>query len=299
MHRPAIQNVALVAPASRLLSPHHWSIIQRQCQTYGLNITAQHDVTDGLEPKEKAEILLESILDETIDTIWAVRGGEGSADVIPYLHAYHDKIKRLPAKTLIGYSDITALLLYFSQTYNWHCIHGSGAYQWSNHHLNSDCQTTYDSLLQGHIPDLPLQDAIYLNNHDLPNSPCYLTGGNLSLLNISIQDSWQLQAHDRLILIEEVKEPIHVINRSLKYLRRIGAFDNARGIIIGDCRIDESTTQFHKVLRRFAHDCPYPVIKTNNVGHGANNYPWAMDAAYQFHQQPMRLKAVDNVRKFL
>lgn len=289
MHHPRFQNIALIAPASRLMQHDHLYDIQKQCQTYQLNITYQHDLTESLPPQQKAEILLEYLFDDTIDTIWAVRGGEGSADIIPYLHTYHDQIKQLKPKTLVGYSDITALLIYFSQTYNWRCIHASGTHQWSNNHLSSDCQSTYETLLKGYLPDLPLQDAIQLNNQPLPSKPCYLTGGNLSLLNISIQDIWHINTDNRLVLIEEVKEPIHVINRSLKYLRRIGVFDKVQGIIIGECYVNESTKELHKTLRRFASDCPYPVIKTNNLGHGSLNYPWSLYYPYQLAHQPDRL----------
>lgn len=289
---PPFQNIALAAPASRLPKPEQLSTIKQQCLTHQLNITYQHDLTDALPPKQKADILLEYIFDDSIDTIWAIRGGEGSADVIPYLHAYHDQIQQLPVKTLMGYSDITALVIYFSQTYHWRCIHGGGALQWSNGHLPYDCQQTYDNqLLQGHLPDMPLHEAIYLNNQPLPKQASYLTGGNLSLLNISIQDIWQLNTDNKIVLIEEVKEPIHAINRSLKYLLRIGVFDKARCLIIGDCSQDEHTHELHQTLRRFAHNCPCPVIKTHSFGHSSFNYPWALYQPYTLMNQPLHLKA--------
>ena len=58
-----------------------------------------------------------------------LRGGEGSADLIPMLHEKQNAIKKLPPKLIMGFSDITALLLYFSQHYNWPVIHGFNARQ--------------------------------------------------------------------------------------------------------------------------------------------------------------------------
>ena len=291
MHDCRFQNIALVAPASRLVTPdEHLPMIEKQCQAYNLNITYQHDLIEALPPQQKADIFLEYLFDDAIDTIWAVRGGEGCADIIPYLHEYYHRIQHLKPKTLMGYSDITALLMYFSQTYGWRCIHGTGTYQWSSNHLNSDCQRTYDHLLEGDLPSLPLDDAVYLNDHPTPKKASYLTGGNLSLINISIQDIWQIQAHDRIVLLEEVKEPIHVINRSLKYLLRIGAFDGAQALIIGDCCQNDNLQALHNTLRLFASYCSFPVIKTDSFGHGSINYPWAFNSLYQWNSQPLRLE---------
>ena len=59
------------------------------------------------DDKARADDINKAFADTSVAAVHAIRGGWGSARLLPYLD--YDTIRRNP-KVLIGYSDITALL---------------------------------------------------------------------------------------------------------------------------------------------------------------------------------------------
>jgi muramoyltetrapeptide carboxypeptidase len=222
---------------------------------------------------------LDYLFDENIGTLWALRGGEGSADLIPHLHKHQKRIAKLAPKTIISFSDGSALINYFSQTYNWPCWHGITALQVQPGYLHaSNVKTSLDILLKA--KPLLIKNLKPLNETAKTNRLIKgkLTGGNLSLLNISIGDLWEIDTKNKIVFIEEVNEKAHVIIRTLKYLQRIGKFKQAKAILFGDfsfSRQGQTKEQqaINRALNYFASTCSIPVLQTKQFGHGKYNTP--------------------------
>ncbi|OGT30699.1 MAG: hypothetical protein A3E87_06995 [Gammaproteobacteria bacterium RIFCSPHIGHO2_12_FULL_35_23] len=247
-------------------------------QHYQLKAIYQTDTYRILPAKERAEIFLEYLLDPKISILWALRGGEGTADTIPFIHKHSKKIKTLAPKPLIGFSDITPLLIYFNQIYQWPTIHGPGAIQTIKHHISAANLKIIFNCLLGKQKKVILSHLNPLNSLALESKLIKgnLIGGNLSLLNISIGDLWEIETKNKIIIIEEVNEKPHVVRRTLHYLQRLGKFDDANAILFGDFSYPaEPKLQpaIQKVLRHFAEECSIPVLKTHLFGHGKYNLP--------------------------
>ncbi len=242
-----------------------------------LNLNAVYDQSAKgyTTPEQRAAFFLHYLKDPSIKMLWALRGGEGTADIIPYLHQHKNEILKLIPKPIIGFSDITALLIYFSQQYDWPVFHGPGLMQLVDKKIN---QQSIASVL-----DLIFKDKY---NFDLDLSPlnelatqtkipeAKLTGGNLTLLTISIKDIWEINCDNKIIFIEDVSEKPHAIYRSLKYLQRIGKFEKAKAIILGDFLGDNpvaSAAEYDRVLQYFARDIELPVYRSERFGHGLWN----------------------------
>ena len=222
---------------------------------------------------DRSAVFMQVLRDASIDAIWFVRGGEGAADVVADIDQHKDEIRCLPPKVLFGYSDITAIHLYFSQVYNWPCIHAPLAYDVYSGRIKMSDYLCFDNLQS--------LNNIFLDAGDFN---AQLTGGNLTLVALSVAEIWQMQAANKIILLEEVNEPAHAIMRNLKHLTRIGLFCGARAIVFGQL-LDRSSNQharLEQALRLWASSMPVAVLQGAGFGHGPMNFPWAL------LQQPKR-----------
>jgi muramoyltetrapeptide carboxypeptidase len=105
--------VALVAPASATFKPVELDIARESLQALGLTVKvgrsmlARHGYLAGTD-QERAADINEFYKDPSVRAVLPIRGGWGSSRVLPYLD--FEAIARAP-KIILGYSDITALLL--------------------------------------------------------------------------------------------------------------------------------------------------------------------------------------------
>jgi muramoyltetrapeptide carboxypeptidase len=103
--------VALVSPASATFNTVDLQIARESLEALGFKVrTGEHMLERhgnlAGEDKARAEDLNKAFADKSVAAVHAIRGGWGSARLLPYLD--YDTIRRNP-KVLIGYSDITAL----------------------------------------------------------------------------------------------------------------------------------------------------------------------------------------------
>ncbi len=209
--------------------------------------------------------------------IWCVRGGYGAAKVIEHL-------QKLPIpkhkKTLIGFSDITALHLFASQKWGWRCIHGAGFYRSRN---DAESQQNIDlviDLLKGHSKTLILPELKLIANPPSAAIEAVATGGNLSLIQTSIGTSWQLEAKGKILLLEDCNERGYKVDRMLFHLYQAGLLKEVKAIIYGDIvGGDEKDGQNHVqyALKEIAKIIKIPLFQTQYFGHGIHNHPFLID----------------------
>ncbi len=273
--------VALVCTGS--VSPHEddaKKVKEFLCHKYNLEAVYDEHVYQWHEPKSRAEIFYDYLARDDIAMIWALRGGEGSADILPFLHQHHEKIAMMKPKHMMGFSDFTAILNYFASFYQWPVIHGLGALRLIEDILTPDTvQITMDYLF-GQCTEIRLNELMPLN--DLAKKPQHivgnLVGGNLSLIDISINDLWQVDFSNQIVFLEDVNERAHFIIRTLKYFKRIGLFNGVKALVLGDFIGEknisvEEIEAIDKVIHFFSTNSGFPVYKTNLFGHGKNNLP--------------------------
>jgi muramoyltetrapeptide carboxypeptidase len=149
------------------------------------------------------------------------------------------------------------------------------------------------NLLFGHTQEQGLKALRPLN--DLARTAqvieAELTGGCLSLIDISIKDIWEIDTTNRMIFLEDVSEKAHKIIRSLKYFSRIGLFQSVKAVIFGDFNCEpigynkadqeHNHQEISNVLENFALHHPFPVLQTNDFGHGKINLPLVYSSLYQ------------------
>lgn len=291
-----IKTIALIRASSTATRQQTQQTADYIKQQYGCRVIYGEDCFKSMSAQQRADKLIAYLADDQIDLLWSIRGGEGSADLIPFLDQHKADIGMYRPKYLLGFSDMTALLVYFYQQFGWPSIHGPTALQLPIKWLNSDAINNLQKWLQteqyGPIHLTPLNEIAKQPNTIQANC----TGGNMSLLNISIGDSWQIDTTNKIVFIEDWHEKGYVIDRTLKYFDRIGLFRQAKALILGDLEagqfdLDPQKNQqqqdyLQKVLIRFTAALHIPVLQTNQFGHGASNMliPYQRSATLQTGQ---------------
>lgn len=252
------------------------------------NILGHHN------PEQRAQCLLQTMQDSAVDLIWIVRGGEGSSDILPYLHQSHDIISQIKPKPVLGISDATAVLVYLHQCYQWCTTYTVGALMLAKQgHYDKECVGRICEFVQGTCRETCIEDLRPLNaaamNHQMVEAPICV--GNMSLLAISIKDLWEFNADGCILIIEDWYEKGYVVDRTIKYFMRIGKLVGIKALIFGDMLAgrfaDDGVEQRHqevymeKILNRLAGELDVPVFTTRYVGHGFYQLPISMGPVAQ------------------
>lgn len=243
-------------------------------------------------PREKAEKFLNYCLDDSVSHLWSCRGGEGSADIMIYLEENLEQLKQAKPKMLIGFSDFTAILIFFSQKLGWPAVHGMGALQWVRRFPDDlTMSKTLDLVINNKYPGVlnnltALNQAARKAQESKKIIQGELTGGNLTLLSISIKDPlWEVETDGKILFLEDWNEKGYQLARSLKYFYRIKKLENIKALIIGnlmagplDPDVLENKTQeeiLWKLVKVFSEDYlkDIPVFYTPRIGHGSGNDP--------------------------
>lgn len=209
--------------------------------------------------------------------IWCLRGGYGSMRLIPHLLKLKPPKK---PKLFVGFSDITSLHLFFTQAWKWPTIHGRTISQLSPQNARTADRKFLKDMIFGVQEEKTFTKLRPLN--DLAKEENLIkgtiTGGNLRILQSSLGTSWELQAKNKILFIEDVAERGYSVDRMLEQMIQAKIIHkNLKAVVFGD--FTEGPEKDGKdltpeALRRFAAKVPYPVLKGLPAGHGHQfNYP--------------------------
>ncbi len=236
--------VGLVNPAGALWEPVNADIAAESLAVLGFktkrgpNLLARRGYFAGTDEQRAAD-LNAMFADPEVRAIHCVRGGWGCARVLPLLD--WKTIERNP-KILLGYSDITALLLALHARTGLVTFHGPvGASQWNPFNvgymkrvLQEGEAVTFENLKEIDEDDLTVVENRVRTLHP-GTARGRLLGGNLTVLT-SLLGSGYLPDWDGCILfLEDIEEAPYRIDRMLTQLRLAGILQKARAVIWGHC----------------------------------------------------------------
>lgn len=250
---------------------------ERVLRSAGFETWRREDIFDrevyyaGSDQRRAAEFM-ELVEDPTIDGIVCARGGYGCDRIIPALDA---EAVRRAAKPLIGYSDVTALLL-------WQRRH-AGLMGFHGPMLEDDPNTQAWQHLIGLVTRQAVK-PVRLRGCGVAGgrATARLTGGSLTLLAASIGSSWEVQTRGAILMLEDVGERPYRIDRMLAQLRAAGKFENLAGVGVGafaEC-VDEKYPEANveSVIADFFGSLGIPLVVDLPFGHVDANYAWALGA---------------------
>ncbi|MDA3800254.1 MAG: LD-carboxypeptidase [Kiritimatiellae bacterium] len=179
--------------------------------------------------QERADDINDFLSCDDIDIIYAARGGSGSPMILDLIDWPLWKEKQKP---LIGFSDITALQLALFKKTGLPSLSGMG-------------MTTHmtENNIYKNLSFEILKGKTEITLDDIPNAEIkieksgtfsgILIGGCLTTITTLIGTEYLPTNEDIILVIEDVNEPVYVIERNLFHLKQIGFLDKVKGLIIG------------------------------------------------------------------
>lgn len=282
--------VGICAPASHSLEPGYMEYGLRFLRKLGLkyklskNISKTWGCYAGTD-QERVDDLHSMFADPEVSAIMCARGGNGVVRLLPGLD--FDLIRKNP-KILVGFSDITGLLIPIYQETGLVTFHGP-TFGWFFKNKYS-----YDHFVQALMHTKPIGlvedpkpkeewDPTYppprmVLNPGSARGP--LIGGCMTLITQLMGTPYQINAAGKILFIEDIKEEPHAIDRMLTQMQLAGVFDKVRGVIVGeclDCKPGASKRNqlvlnygLEHVLRERLSGLKVPVVYGMRFGHGEN-----------------------------
>lgn len=230
--------------------------------------------------EQRLEDLHNMFADDEVDGIWCIRGGYGVGRILPKIN--YKLIKKNP-KILIGYSDITALLLAVHQKTGLICFHGpvasSDFTDYTVQHLKGILMNPRMSYTIYHAKDSDdSKDKAYHSKVLRPGKARgELTGGNLTLLAAAVGTEFECKFKNKLVFIEEIGERPYRLDRMFTQLLQSSDLHKAAGIFLGvfeDCEAkesDRSLSLMEMLVDRLGH-LDMPIIYGLSFGHIKNHF---------------------------
>lgn len=270
--------VALVEPASPLEDPSRIGGVAEMVRAMGLqprlapHVGAVEGYLAGTD-EQRASDINAMYADSEIRALFAVRGGWGSARILPLIDW---AMVRANPKLLIGFSDITGLHLAFAARAGFPTLHAPNAGgNWPEDSWNSLWWLAF----AGSAPVLDLHRSGGRSNPAFEvltggTADGRLLGGNLSVLSALVGTPWMPDMRGAILFLEDVGEAPYRIDRMMSQLALSGMLEQVSGVVFGQCTRcgpgDGSGVSVPDVLRHHLGMLGVPVCIGANIGHVSN-----------------------------
>ncbi len=235
--------VALVSPSGATATRFDAMIVKENMEALGFKVKPGPHLLDrygylGGRDADRAADLMAAFADPDVAGIVAMKGGWGCARILPFLD--YDVIRKNP-KVLVGYSDITALLLGLHAKTGLVTFHGPiGLDPW-----NAFTVDFFRKIIMEAEP-ATLRNPEEVGDHltqlenrvqtIIPGSATgILRGGNLSIISSLIGTDFVPGWGDAIVFVEDINEEIYRVDRMMTHLALAGVLRQAKAFIFGRC----------------------------------------------------------------
>lgn len=273
--------IALVAPAGPIIERDDVTRAAELCRALGYRPALAPHAEDkyGYLAGGDDDRLLDlntAFVAPDVDAVWCIRGGYGMTRILDRVD--FDAFARQP-KPVIGYSDITALLIALWQETGVVTFHGPVARASMPAFTRRQFERVLGNGNAAGLLELPAQPADVLVPQDdrivtlrggTAEGP--LVGGNLSLLQCLLGTRFAPRLTGAILFLEDVGEELYRIDRMLAHLRSAGALDRIAGVAVGRFteirrRGADGVLGFDEVLATYFEPLGIPVAYGFPVGH--------------------------------
>lgn len=232
--------------------------------------------------KQRANDINEMFENPAIKGIFEARGGLGCAQILPYLN--YAMIQKNP-KVLMGFSDITALLLAIHKKTGLVTFHGTlAAYPWPEFTVDYLKKVLFAANKEQFKNPTDVDSSKDIINSKYrtisirggkASGP--LLGGNLTLLTSMVGTPFQPDFKGAILFVEETNENFRHIDRMMQQLKAAGVLDQISGFVFGTCKgcaisiggenAEYSSLTLMQILDQYIKPLNIPAYSGAMIGH--------------------------------
>jgi muramoyltetrapeptide carboxypeptidase len=251
--------VGLVAPAG-IFEPKYIEVVQQYLAKLGLKAQLGKHILDRYgylagKDSDRARDINDLFADSSVTAILAMRGGWGCNRILPLLNY---GLIRSHAKIIMGYSDITSLLLAINARSRIMTFHGPVATStWTPFMVDYLKRILFDA------------EAVTLQNTNAPEGRVQtinpgkakgkLVGGNLSVLSAMVGSPYLPTWQNSILFVEDINEDVYRVDRMLTQLKNAGILHRISGFIFGQCTDCQSDDEPSLTLMQVLQDHLLPL----------------------------------------
>ena len=293
--------VGVVAPASNikpeLLEAGCAALRELGYKPFYFDSIFERDLYFAGSATRRARELEEMFVRDEVRAIICARGGYGANYLLDILDL--KKVKAHP-KIFVGYSDLTTLLTYFTDSAGMITFHGPMVAKDFAHADGVDAGS-WESALNG-SSGWALEVDSDVKSLVEGSAEGILYGGCLSILVASLGTPYEIRTAGTILFLEDVAAKPYQIDRMLMHLKLAGKLADVKGIIFGemlDCEQNKNKDQgywLEEVVMRLVGDLGVPVAYGLRSGHvsGRNiTLPFGVRAALDVTTRGVNLKILE------
>jgi muramoyltetrapeptide carboxypeptidase LdcA involved in peptidoglycan recycling len=255
---------------------------------FGTHIDKRYYHTAGTVEERLADFT-NAILDPTVDLVMPVFGGYNSNQLLKHLD--YDMIQK-SGKSIIGYSDIDALLLAIKKKAGNACYHGPSFATFCDpnifdYTISYFRQALASTTIECQPPEFTASDAWYLHPTPRPRelhplggwkvytegkSSAPITGGNLETITALAGTPFFPDTHGKILFIEDTSgNSPGAFHQRMTQLRDMGVLDSISGFLLGKMK-QRSKLSDPELIHAILNDTlpsskAYPVITDFTCSH--------------------------------
>jgi muramoyltetrapeptide carboxypeptidase len=223
--------------------------------------------------ERRAAVLAEALADPAVDIVWCARGGYGAGRLLDGLCAAG---LDGGGKALVGYSDITTLLLGL-RVPGLTLVHGPMPIDLDGPGREENLARLLADFAAGRLPTPPAPDGAGLRVIRPGAARGPLVAANLSLLTRLLGTRHCPDLDGTILVVEDVDEYLYAIDRMFLHLHHADVLNRIAGLAVGEFSgAQDNETPFgddlEAIVRRFAGCLDKPVVIGYPMGHGRLNF---------------------------
>jgi muramoyltetrapeptide carboxypeptidase len=237
--------VGIISPAGATFVRENLDIVRDAVRGLGLEPKLAPHVLDrygylaGVD-RDRAADVNQLFADPQVTALLPITGGWGSSRILPYLD--YELIRTNP-KIIIGFSDITALILGITARTNLVTFHGpNGFSSWNpgqteyfRRVLFAGESIEFKNLKDDSDADRLMQVKYRIQTIHPGRAKGRLFGGNLSVLSAIVGSPYLPNMDGSILFLEDIGENIYRLDRMMTQLKLAGIFNKLAGFIFGQC----------------------------------------------------------------
>ncbi len=287
---PAVQPgevVAVAAPASPV-SRAAWQAGVRVLEDWGFQVRCGPEI---LQPRAwgadtdrlLARRFMEIWLDPEVKAIIGARGGYGSLKLLPYLDL---KALKAHPKSLVGFSDLTNLLMHLHQRLKLVTFHGPTVAHLAE--ITEEARENFHRWLTAPGPQTITYENLTILHPGMAEGP--LTGGNLTTLCHLLGTPFAPRLRGYLLFLEDHNEALYRLDRMVHHLLLAGVLKGVRGVVLGAFTHCGSPEGVLEVMTAALTPLKVPVLAGLPVGHQPANHTLPLGAWARIDAQSASLR---------